>query len=104
QLRDVDVMRAAGLARGGAMDNAVIVDGDRILNEGALRDEREFALHKALDLIGDLYLVGAPVAAHITAFKPGHDLNTALARRLAAECAPATGRLRKTAARRRAIA
>lgn len=78
--RDVDAMREAGLALGGSLDNAVVVDGARILNEGGLRDPQEFALHKTLDLIGDLALVGAPLIGRIKAWKSGHDLHTALAR------------------------
>lgn len=79
-LRDVEAMRAAGRALGGSLDNAVVVDGGRILNEGGLRDPEEFALHKALDIIGDLALVGAPLIGRIRAYKSGHDLHTALAR------------------------
>lgn len=79
-LRDVDAMRASGLALGGSLDNAVVVDGARIVNEGGLRDPQEFALHKTLDIIGDLALVGAPLIGRIRAHKSGHDLHTALAR------------------------
>lgn len=82
-LREVEAMRAAGLGRGGSLDNALVVDGDRLLNESGLRDPQEFVLHKALDLIGDLALVGAPIVGHIRAHKLGHDLNTRLAGRLA---------------------
>lgn len=82
-LRDVDAMRAGGLALGGSLDNAVVVDGDRLVNEGGLRDPMEFALHKALDLVGDLSLVGAPVYGRVRACRSGHDLNTRLARALA---------------------
>ena len=79
-LRDVDAMRASGLGLGGSLDNAVVVDGARIVNEGGLRDPQEFALHKTLDIIGDLALVGAPLIGRIRAHKSGHDLHTALAR------------------------
>lgn len=72
---DIDVMRAKGLSLGGSFDNAVVVDGDRVLNPSGLRDSREFALHKALDLIGDLRLAGAPIIGRIIAERPGHDLN-----------------------------
>lgn len=72
---DIDRMRAKGLSLGGSFDNAVVVDGARILNPSGLRDAREFALHKALDLIGDLRLAGAPVIGRIVAHRPGHDLN-----------------------------
>ena len=79
RLSDVEAMRAAGFALGGAMDNAIVVDGRRVLNDGELRDSAEFVLHKALDLLGDVYLLGAPLKARITAIKPGHDLNTMFA-------------------------
>lgn len=103
-LSEVEAMRAAGFALGGSLENAIVVDGGRLLNPAGLRDPDEFALHKALDLIGDLALLGAPVRGHIRAHKPGHDLNTALARRIAEEAglvdrqplpvAPAEQRLR----------
>lgn len=72
---DIDQMRAKGLGLGGSLDNAVVVDGDRVLNPSGLRDSHEFALHKALDLIGDLKLAGAPIIGRIVAVRPGHDLN-----------------------------
>ncbi|MEM9495631.1 MAG: UDP-3-O-acyl-N-acetylglucosamine deacetylase [Pseudomonadota bacterium] len=83
RLRDVEMMRSAGLIRGGSLENSIVVDGDRLLNGEALRDPEEFALHKALDLIGDFYLLGAPLTGHIRAVRPGHDLNTRFARLLA---------------------
>ncbi|MEM8985314.1 MAG: UDP-3-O-acyl-N-acetylglucosamine deacetylase [Pseudomonadota bacterium] len=76
---DIDAMRNAGLALGGSLDNAIVVEDGAVLNEGGLRREDEFARHKALDLIGDLYLAGAPLKGRVTAFKPGHDLNVKLA-------------------------
>ena len=76
RLNEVEALRSAGLIRGGALSNGIVVDGDRVLNEEPLRDPAEFALHKALDLIGDLYLLGGPVIGRIRAVKPGHDLNT----------------------------
>lgn len=87
-LREVDDMRAAGLALGGSLDNAVVVDGGRVVNAEGLRDPAEFVLHKALDLVGDLALAGAPVRGRIVACKPGHDINTRLARRILARFAP----------------
>ncbi|MEX0645258.1 MAG: UDP-3-O-acyl-N-acetylglucosamine deacetylase [Parvularculaceae bacterium] len=87
RLQDVETMRAAGFCRGGTLENAVVVDGDRLLNPAGLRDSEEFVLHKALDLIGDLYLLGAPLFGRVRAHKPGHDLNTRLAQRLAADLA-----------------
>ncbi|MEM9168909.1 MAG: UDP-3-O-acyl-N-acetylglucosamine deacetylase [Pseudomonadota bacterium] len=80
RLGDVEAMRGGGLALGGSLDNAVVVDGGRVLNEDGLRDADEFALHKALDLIGDLHLLGAPLSGEITAVRPGHDLNVAFVR------------------------
>ncbi len=100
--RDIDGMRAAGFAQGGALDNAIVVDGDRILN-GPLRDPQEFALHKAVDLIGDFALLGAPVRGLIRAHKPGHDLNTRLVRSIAeaTNCHPVRAAARSAAAQTR---
>ncbi|MEO0400545.1 MAG: UDP-3-O-acyl-N-acetylglucosamine deacetylase [Pseudomonadota bacterium] len=82
---DIEAMRASGLARGGSLENAVVVDGETILNEGGLRDHQEFALHKALDLVGDLALLGGVLEGAVIAHKPGHDLNTGLAKKIFAE-------------------
>jgi UDP-3-O-[3-hydroxymyristoyl] N-acetylglucosamine deacetylase len=76
RLHEVEALRSAGLIRGGALTNGLVVDGHKLLNEEPLRDPAEFALHKALDLIGDFYLLGAPVIGRIRAVKPGHGLNT----------------------------
>ena len=73
---ELDALRALGLGKGGSLENAIVVDGDTMLNDAPLRDEDEFVRHKALDLLGDFYLLGAPIAAAITAIKPGHTLNT----------------------------
>lgn len=81
---DIGRMRAKGLSLGGTLENAVVIDGARVLNPSGLRDSHEFALHKALDLIGDLRLVGAPVIGRICAHRPGHDLNTRFAAALLA--------------------
>ncbi|MEO1013822.1 MAG: UDP-3-O-acyl-N-acetylglucosamine deacetylase [Pseudomonadota bacterium] len=83
QRGEIDAMRADGLALGGSLENAIVVDGAEILNDGELRDPMEFALHKALDLVGDLALLGAPVRGRIVAVRPGHDLNAAFVKRLA---------------------
>jgi UDP-3-O-[3-hydroxymyristoyl] N-acetylglucosamine deacetylase len=72
---DIDWLRAKGLSLGGSFENAVVVDGAKVLNPSGLRDPQEFALHKALDLIGDLRLAGAPITGRIIAHRPGHDLN-----------------------------
>lgn len=84
---DVDLLRRAGLIRGGSLENSLVVDGDRLLNETPLRDPAEFALHKALDLVGDLWLAGAPFNGRIRALRPGHDLNVRAAAALAAQAA-----------------
>jgi UDP-3-O-[3-hydroxymyristoyl] N-acetylglucosamine deacetylase len=72
---EVERLRASGLARGGSLDNAVVVAGDRILNEGGLRYADEFVRHKVLDCLGDFYLAGAPILGRVTAFCTGHKLN-----------------------------
>ncbi len=87
RLDDIEPLRAAGFCLGGSLENAVVVGADRVINEEGLRDPSEFVLHKALDLIGDLFLVGGLVFGRITAYKPGHDLNTKMAKLLAEMCA-----------------
>jgi UDP-3-O-[3-hydroxymyristoyl] N-acetylglucosamine deacetylase len=76
-LRDVEAMRRSGLALGGSLDNALVVGDDGVLN-GSLRFPDEFARHKVLDLVGDLALLGAPIRAHVIAFKGGHRLHADL--------------------------
>jgi UDP-3-O-[3-hydroxymyristoyl] N-acetylglucosamine deacetylase len=83
-LHEVEALRAMGLARGGSMDNAVVVDGDRILNPEGLRRPDEFVRHKALDAIGDLYLLGGPLLGRFEGVLAGHGLNNALVRALLA--------------------
>ena len=82
QLRDVELMKNAGLALGGSLENAVVVDDGIILNSGGLRMEREFVRHKTLDCLGDLLLLGMPVKARMTAHRPGHALSTKLVQAL----------------------
>jgi UDP-3-O-[3-hydroxymyristoyl] N-acetylglucosamine deacetylase len=82
QLRDVELMQNAGLALGGSLNNAIVVDNGKILNEGGLRIEREFVRHKVLDCLGDLFLIGVPVKAKMTASRPGHSLSTKLVQTL----------------------
>jgi UDP-3-O-[3-hydroxymyristoyl] N-acetylglucosamine deacetylase len=82
---EVDRMRAAGLARGGSLDNAVVVSGDTILNEGGLRYADEFVRHKLLDSLGDLYLAGAPIIGHFRGQRSGHLLNRKLLQTLFAD-------------------
>jgi len=83
-MQDVEAMRSAGLALGGSLQNAVVLDETRILNREGLRYDNEFVKHKVLDAIGDLYLLGHPLVGQYTAFKSGHALNNALARALVA--------------------
>lgn len=81
---DVEAMRAAGLARGGSLDNAIVMDEFRVLNSDGLRYDDEFVKHKILDALGDLYLIGHPLVARYVACKSGHGLNNQLARALLA--------------------
>lgn len=81
-MREVENMRAQGLALGGSLDNAIVMDEFRVLNADGLRYEDEFVKHKALDAIGDLYLLGHPLIGAYTAYKSGHALNNQLLRRL----------------------
>jgi UDP-3-O-[3-hydroxymyristoyl] N-acetylglucosamine deacetylase len=81
---EVEALRKAGLARGGSLENAVVIDGDEILNPDGLRIEREFVRHKALDAIGDLYVLGAPILGRYEGYKAGHAVNNKLVRALLA--------------------
>ena len=81
-LRDVENLKAAGLARGGSLENAIVVDDERILNPEGLRFQDEFVRHKILDAIGDLSLIGYPILGHVRAFKAGHDINHQLVEKL----------------------
>ena len=81
-MQDVENMRAQGLALGGSLDNAIVMDDYRVLNADGLRYEDEFVKHKALDAIGDLYLLGHPVIGAYSAYKSGHALNNQLLRQL----------------------
>lgn len=81
---EVEALRAAGLARGGSLDNAIVMDEYRVLNSDGLRYDDEFVKHKILDAIGDLYLIGKPLVARYVACKSGHALNNKLARTLLA--------------------
>jgi UDP-3-O-[3-hydroxymyristoyl] N-acetylglucosamine deacetylase len=83
-LHEVEALRAMGLARGGSMENAVVIEGDRILNPEGLRRPDEFVRHKALDAIGDLYVLGAPILGRFEGELAGHSINNALVRALAA--------------------
>ena len=83
---------AAGLARGGSMDNAVVLDEEGVVNPEGLRFADEFVRHKALDALGDLYLAGAPILGRYSASRPGHAINNealrALLRRVGEEALP----------------
>ncbi|MBS0612444.1 MAG: UDP-3-O-acyl-N-acetylglucosamine deacetylase, partial [Proteobacteria bacterium] len=83
-MRDLESMRAHNLALGGNLDNAIVLDDDRILNEDGLRYEDEFVKHKILDAIGDLYLLGHSLIGEFNGFKSGHGLNNRLLRKLIA--------------------
>lgn len=80
--RDVERMRANGLARGGGLDNAIVMNDHRVLNADGLRFNDEFVKHKILDAMGDLYIIGRPLLAAYRAFRSGHDLNNKLLRAL----------------------
>jgi len=80
--RDVETMRANGLALGGGLDNAIVMDDYKVLNADGLRYDDEFAKHKILDAMGDLYILGKPLLAAYSAFRSGHALNNRLLREL----------------------
>ena len=82
---DIAGLQAVGLARGGNLGNAIVVDGAQVLNPGGLRMKDEFVRHKMLDLVGDLALAGAPLRARVVAHRPGHGLNNRVLRALFAD-------------------
>lgn len=84
-MQDVETLRGLGLARGGSLENAIVMDEYRILNTDGLRYDNEFVRHKILDAIGDLYLIGHPLLASYVAHKSGHTLNNQLLRALLAQ-------------------
>ncbi|MFZ6798643.1 UDP-3-O-acyl-N-acetylglucosamine deacetylase [Undibacterium sp. Di24W] len=84
-MQDVEMLRGIGLARGGSLENAIVMDEYRILNADGLRFDDEFVRHKILDAIGDLYLIGHPFLASYAAHKSGHGLNNQLLRVLLAQ-------------------
>jgi UDP-3-O-[3-hydroxymyristoyl] N-acetylglucosamine deacetylase len=83
-LHEVEALRAMGLARGGSMENVVVIEGDRVLNPEGLRRPDEFVRHKALDAIGDLYVLGAPILGRFEGQLAGHAINNQLVRALLA--------------------
>ncbi len=84
-LHEVDKLRAMGLARGGSLENAIVIDHDRIVNEGGLRYDNEFVRHKVLDAIGDLYLAGGPLLGRFQGVRAGHALTLRLLQALFAD-------------------
>lgn len=81
-LKDVEAMRAKGLARGGSLDNAVVLDTESVMNPGGLRFANEFVRHKMLDALGDLVTLGMPLMGHIVLYKAGHDVMNRLVRKI----------------------
>jgi UDP-3-O-[3-hydroxymyristoyl] N-acetylglucosamine deacetylase len=81
-MRDLETLRGRNLIMGGSMDNAIVLDDYRVLNEDGLRYENEFVRHKILDAIGDLYLLGHSLIGEFSGFKSGHGLNNLLLREL----------------------
>lgn len=81
-LKDVEMMRSRGLALGGSLDNAVVLDNAEVLNPDGLRYPDEFVRHKALDALGDLVTLGVPLLGHIVLYKAGHDVMNKLVRKI----------------------
>jgi UDP-3-O-[3-hydroxymyristoyl] N-acetylglucosamine deacetylase len=84
-MQDVENLRAAGLGRGASLDNAIVIDDFRVLNSEGLRFDNEFVRHKALDAVGDLYLLGHPLIGAFSGHKSGHAMNNQLLRALLAD-------------------
>ena len=84
-MRDIEMLRSNKLALGGSLDNAIVVDDYRVLNEEGLRYEDEFVKHKVLDAVGDLYLLGYSLIGAFSGYKSGHQLNNRLLRALLAD-------------------
>ncbi|MFM6991405.1 MAG: UDP-3-O-acyl-N-acetylglucosamine deacetylase [Rhodoferax sp.] len=80
--KDVETMRVNGLALGSGLDNAIVMDDYKVLNDGGLRYDDEFVKHKILDAMGDMYMLGKPLLAAYSAFRSGHELNNRLLREL----------------------
>ncbi len=81
-LQEVEFLKANGLARGGSLENAVVIDGNGVMNPEGLRYQDEFVRHKILDSFGDFSLIGHPLLGHIRAFKAGHDLNAKMVKKI----------------------
>ena len=84
-MKDIEYLRENNLALGGSMDNAIVVDDYRVMNEDGLRYEDEFVRHKVLDAIGDLYLLGHSLIGTFSGYKSGHEVNNKLLRKLLEE-------------------
>jgi UDP-3-O-[3-hydroxymyristoyl] N-acetylglucosamine deacetylase len=83
--QDIEALRAMGLARGGSLENAVVIDGDKVVNPEGTRSENEFVVHKTLDAVGDLYQIGLPIIGHFSGIKSGHMHTNMLLRHLMAD-------------------
>lgn len=81
-LKDIETLREAGLAKGGSLDNAIVIDDFRVLNEDGLRYHDEFVRHKILDFLGDIAVIGAPIIGHFIVKRSGHSLNHAMLKKL----------------------
>jgi UDP-3-O-[3-hydroxymyristoyl] N-acetylglucosamine deacetylase len=81
-MKDIEMLQKNNLALGGSLDNAIVVDDDKVINEDGLRYADEFVKHKILDAIGDLYLLGHSLIGEFTGYKSGHGLNNKLLRAL----------------------
>lgn len=81
-LKDVEAMRSRGLALGGSLENAIVLDDSKILNEEGLRYDNEFVRHKVLDAVGDIMTLGRPMMGHVVLYKAGHDLMNQLVRQI----------------------
>ena len=81
-LKDIETLREAGLARGGSLDNAIVIDDFRVINEDGLRYHNEFVRHKILDFLGDIAVMGTPIIGHFIINKSGHSLNHSMLKKL----------------------
>ena len=84
-LHEVEALQKLGLAKGGSLDNAIVIDQDKVLNKDGLRYENEFVRHKILDAVGDLYLAGMPIIGHFHGIRSGHDTNNKILKELFAD-------------------
>ena len=80
--KDIEEIKKAGLAKGGSLENAIVVDGDKVLNEGGLRNDKEFVNHKILDLVGDFMLSGFRILGKVKCYQGGHELSNKFLRKL----------------------